>query len=113
LRRDELYLEDICESADAIATFITDVDSESFKNNDLLRSAVLQKLTIIGEATARISSDLKGRYPEIPWSEIIAFRNIAVHTYFDVDWSIVWNTATRDVPSLRQQIATVLALEFP
>ncbi|WP_462203586.1 HepT-like ribonuclease domain-containing protein [Frankia sp. CcWB3] len=26
----------------------------------------------------------------MPWRSVTGFRNIAVHTYFEVDWSIVW-----------------------
>ncbi len=55
MRRDELYLADIIEAADAIAGFLKDVDKETFAGSDLIRSAVLQKLMVIGEAVARVS----------------------------------------------------------
>jgi uncharacterized protein with HEPN domain len=42
----------------------------------------------------------------------VGFRNIAVHAYFAVDWSIVWVTATQDAPQLRQQVSKILAAEF-
>jgi hypothetical protein len=29
-----------------------------------------------------------------------------------VSWETVWNTATQDVPILREQIAAILAAEF-
>ena len=50
MRRDELYLRDITESADAIARFTSDVAQARFIDDDLVRSAVLQKLVVIGEA---------------------------------------------------------------
>jgi len=56
MRREELYLSDILEAADAIEKFLADIDKDAFINSDLIRSAVLQKLTIIGEATARLPS---------------------------------------------------------
>lgn len=86
MRSDRLYLVDIIEAADAIAAFISGVDAEHFPNNDLVRSAVLHKLTVIGEATARISMPLRARFPETPWADIVGFRNIAVHAYFSVDF---------------------------
>jgi uncharacterized protein with HEPN domain len=52
----------------------------------MMRSAVLQKLAIIGEAASRVSKDLRSRYDEVPWARIVAFRNILVHAYFGVDW---------------------------
>lgn len=44
-------------------------------------------------------------------ADIIGFRNFAVHAYFAVSWSVVWVTATEDVPMLAEQIAAILAEE--
>jgi uncharacterized protein with HEPN domain len=50
--------------------------------------------------------------PEIEWADIVGFRNIVVHEYFAVSWTIVWVTATQDVPDLRCKVAKVLAKEY-
>lgn len=63
MRREELYLADIVEAADSIAHFIAGKARDVFLYDDLLRSAVLHKLTIIGEAVAHLSSDFQERYP--------------------------------------------------
>lgn len=112
MRRDELYLSDMVEAADSIASFLSGRERDSFMQDDLLRSAVLHKLTIIGEAAARVSEDLRKRHPEVEWPDIVGFRNIAVHAYFAVDWSIVWETATQDAPQLRRQVREILKSEF-
>ncbi len=62
---EELYLQDIIEAANTIEHFLKDVSKEEFLASELLRSAVLHKLTIIGEAAARISNDLKSCYPNV------------------------------------------------
>jgi len=111
MRRDSLYLRDIVDSADAIERFLSSINEETFLVDEVLQSAILQKLTVIGEAAARLSNTLKQSCPDIPWRDIVAFRNIAVHAYFAVDWQIVWMTAVGDVPALRQQIAELLAGE--
>ena len=109
MRTDQLYLTDIVEAAEAIARFIDGIDDASELQSDEMRqSAVLQKLIVIGEAASKVSSDLRGEYPEVPWGEVVAFRNFAVHAYFGVDWHIVWTTVTADVPALKQQIARIL-----
>lgn len=113
MRRDELYLRDIVEAADAIAGFVEGVNRKRFIGEDLLRSGVLQKLIVIGEAAANLSPELKARYPDTPWADIVAFRNIAVHAYFSVDWSIVWVAATEEAPELAEQVRDILAQEFP
>src|ERR1019366_7853263 len=82
MRHESLYLTDIVEAADHIAEFIADTGFPAFQESELLRSAVVPKLAIIGEAAARVSEELKTRHPQVPWPQIIAFRNILVHAYF-------------------------------
>lgn len=101
----------IVEAADHIAAFISGIDVEAFQKSELLRSAVVQKLGVIGEAAARISEDLTARHPEVPWPQIVAFRNILIHAYFGIDWEVVWLAATNRCPVLRRQIAGILATE--
>jgi uncharacterized protein with HEPN domain len=111
MRREILYLTDIIDAADAIHRFTEGIKRESFLSDELRQSAVLQKLIVIGEAAARLSGDFREQHPEVEWSDIVGFRNIAVHEYFAISWAIVWVTATQDVPPLRQQIARILAQE--
>ena len=109
MRREILYLTDIVEAADHIAAFISELEFEQFLRSELVRSAVVQKLAIIGEAAARISPELKSRELQIPWARIVAFRNILVHACFGTDWDEVWQVARSRCPSLRDQVAQILA----
>lgn len=113
MRTEALYLDDILDAADAIARFLPNIEREAFLGDDLYQSAVLQKLTVIGEAAARLSEEFRDRHPEVRWRGIIGLRNIAVHNYFGVSWDTIWNAATQDVSVLRGQIAAILAAEFP
>ena len=112
MRREVLYLTDIVEAADSIQRFIDGSLRDDLLDDELRQSAVLQKLIVIGEATARLPSEFTERHPEVPWADIVGFRNIAVHEYFAVDWSIVWVTATQDVPTLRREIVRILAEDY-
>ena len=112
MRREELYLADIVEAADAIDRFLHGVDRDTFLHDDLLQSAVLQKLTIVGEAAARLPNDFREAHPDIEWPDIVSFRNIAVHAYFAVEWIIVWVAATVDAPELRRTIKDILEREY-
>jgi uncharacterized protein with HEPN domain len=112
MRPERLYLSDIVEAAEAIARFLDGVREEEFLVSDLLRSAALQKLAVIGEAAARLSAEFCASHPGIPWHDIVGFRNIAIHEYFAVEWPIVWVAATEEAPLLGQQVAEILAQEF-
>jgi uncharacterized protein with HEPN domain len=70
--------------------FISGIDFEGVEKSEMVRSAVVQKLSIIGEAAARVSVTLRSRDPRVPWPQIVAFRNILVHAYFGIDWEEVW-----------------------
>lgn len=113
-RRDDLYLADIVEAADAIRIFVARLERrgpEGFVSDDLVRSAVLQKLSVIGEAAARVSEETRKGHPEVPWNQARGMRNLLVHAYFSVDWDVIWTTATDSVPRLAEQIAKILEAE--
>ncbi|WP_131764807.1 HepT-like ribonuclease domain-containing protein [Candidatus Protofrankia californiensis] len=113
MRRDELYLVDMLEAAKAVSAFLADVDERTFAGSDLLQSAVLQKLMVLGEAAGRVSLEVRDRWPEVPWRSVSGFRNLAVHAYFEIEWSIVWRIATVSLPTLRNQLTALVKAEFP
>ena len=108
MRPDELYLRDILAASAAIERFLKGVEQSRFMDDELLQSAVLQKLTVIGEAAARVSSELRAAHPEVEWQVAASLRNIVVHAYFAVDWSTIWQTAIQDVPLLARKVAPLL-----
>lgn len=110
---EELYLQDIVSSIDSVGRFLNGVEESKFLADEILQNAVLMKLVIIGEAAARLSNEIRERYPEIEWKSIIGFRNISVHAYFSVKWNIVWETAKNDLEILRKTVIKILQNEFP
>ncbi len=76
--------------------------------SEIVVDAVIRNLEVIGEASRNIPEDIRGEYPDIPWSKMIGLRNIAIHEYFGVDLSIVWEIITRNLPETRPQITAML-----
>ena len=113
MRRDRQRLEDILEALDSVSRIIAGCPEEEFLRNEVIHYAVAQRLTTVGEACARLSSDLTARYGSIPWGDIVGLRNVLVHEYFGILWSSVWLTATEKAPALRNQITEIMRLEFP
>ncbi len=112
MRREELYLRDIVESAGFVAQFLDAVDRDEFERSELIRSAVAQKLLLIGEAAAHVSGEIRARHAGIPWAKIVGFRNILIHSYFGVDWDAVWLVAAEEAPERRARIEKILEAEF-
>ena len=77
----------------------------------LLLLGLLKLIEILGEAAARIRPETRNRYPQIPWMDIIDMRNRVVHVYFDIDRDEVWDTVTKDLPPLIEQLEIILKNE--
>ncbi|MGA2723398.1 MAG: HepT-like ribonuclease domain-containing protein [Bryobacteraceae bacterium] len=112
MRHEPSFLKDILSACSKIESIIAATNEDAFLKDEVLSAAVLHHLTVIGEAISRLSAELRDRHPEVPWRQIIAVRHRIVHAYFDLDWQILWDAATGDIPELRRQIADVLTTEF-
>jgi uncharacterized protein with HEPN domain len=102
------YLQDILEAATKARQFVKDVDLEAFRANEEKVFAVIRALEIIGEAAKNIPKSIRGRYPEIPWEDIVGMRNKVIHDYFGVDLEVIWKTLHEDLPPLQAAVAKIL-----
>ena len=46
--------------------------------------------------------------PDIPWREITGMRNKIVHDYMGLDFDVVWEVATNDLPPLIEQLKSIV-----
>ena len=65
-----------------------------------LNLSLVRLLEIIGEAASRVSKEDCARYPDIPWPDIVGLRNRLIHGYDMVDFDILWQIVTQDLPPL-------------
>ena len=105
---DRLRINHIYDAIVSIEKFVKDIPIDKFLMNDLIISAVIRKLEIIGEASNHLSSSIKNKYPETDWVQIIGVRNIIAHEYFIVDNELVWEVVQNDLPSFKQVIMKIL-----
>ena len=91
---------------------LTRMDVEAFVADIRTQWAVEMGLIRIGEAVNRIPEDVLTRFPDQPWRQIVAMRNLAVHQYDDLEPHRLWRTVTRDVPALRAYLADVVLPEI-
>jgi uncharacterized protein with HEPN domain len=110
---DSVYLEHILISIMDIERFIKNLKYEDFINDYKLQLAVFRLIEIIGEASTKISSHLKDRYPEIPWLDIKGIRNRLIHDYFNISIEVIWKALNEDIPRLKSQIRTILEDNYP
>jgi uncharacterized protein with HEPN domain len=86
---------------DRIRRYVQD-DRTRFDTDELLQSAVLHWIEIIGEAARGVGDKVRTAHPEVPWRVITDMRNRVSRGYFDIDIDVVWNTVTRDLPKLQE-----------
>ena len=70
------------------------------------------QLLVIGEAANRLKRDfpdMRARYPELAWGDMVGMRNRIALGYFDLDFRAVWRTATTEVPDLLKHLQTIYA----
>ena len=75
---------DMREAACEIAQFTQGVSYEEFESNKVLRYAVERQILVVGETAKSVSATLTEAHTEIPWSSIIAQRNILAHEYGEI-----------------------------
>lgn len=108
MKRDiSLYINDIIESCNLIAEYISTGDEDTFKQDMQLQDAIIRRIEIIGEAIQAIPDTIKDKYPEIKWAEARGMRNYLVHDYFGIRLETLWQTIIHDIPDLKAQIQKV------
>ena len=106
-RNDRAFIKDILARIELIAEF-TAAGQDAFNESKMVQEAVIRSLEVIGEACRNLSDDIREQNEAIPWRQIIAFRNFAIHAYWNIKIERVWQIVATDLPLLQEQLATLL-----
>ena len=85
----------------------TNAERSCFDASRLVQDAVIRNLQILAESSQRLSNDIKGTEPQIPWRELAGFRNVIVH--------VTWESPCRaghEAPSQTQARSCVRSVRF-
>ncbi len=97
----------ILDSIDAIESYLAGMTQGSFAKDTKTQDAVTRRLEIIGEAVKsldKIVPEIFANHPEVPWKNIKGMREKLAHDYDTVSVPILWNTATQELPLLRDAV---------
>ncbi|GHF30373.1 DUF86 domain-containing protein [Amycolatopsis deserti] len=81
---------------------------EDLESDRQRRDALLWNFTVLGEAAAQVSEDLKAQHPEVPWRRPADLRNRIVHGYWSIDLTILHTTANEQLGELVKALRAVL-----
>ncbi len=102
------YLQDMRDCIVKILGYTKGYDYSRFATDEKTIDAVVRNIEIIGEASKRLSDEIRVLDSQIPWKAIAGMRDKLVHDYFGVDIRFVWNTVKEDLPFLNDKIVNLL-----
>lgn len=88
-------------------------DFQKFKTDFKTVDAVVRNFEIIGEASKNLPENLKIKYPDLPWEQMYRLRNRISHEYFGIDYEILWDIATQNLPDNYILICQIIEKERP
>jgi len=102
-------IQDILDAIAKIRRYVSNVDFDTFENDEEIMDAVIHNLTVIGEAANHIPAEITGRHPGVPWRQMVDLRNFSVHAYWNLRPSVVWDTIQNDLPPLVEPLSILLS----
>ncbi|GAB4581914.1 MAG: DUF86 domain-containing protein [Anaerolineales bacterium] len=88
--------------------FVEDLEWDVFENSELHQNAVIRSLEVIGEAARLVSEEIRTKYSDIPWKQIVGMRHRLIHEYFRVNLKTVWEATQNDLPGLVEKLKTII-----
>jgi uncharacterized protein with HEPN domain len=111
MSRDQETLIDMVEAIKLIFQYVQGIDFDALAANMEKQDAILRRITIIGEATKRLSKDFRDQHSTIPWKEIAGMRDVIAHDYDEVDLDEVWTVINENLPQLLSYIKPLVSPE--
>ncbi len=99
-----IYLRHIYDAISRIEEYITGIKHGDFIKNHLIQDGVIRQIEIIGEATKKISIEIRDEHPGIPWKDMAGMRDKLIHDYMGVDIDAVWDTVKEDIPVIKRKM---------
>lgn len=107
-RSDPERLADILDASQQTRQYVEGYTFEQLVADRKTQDAIVRNLEVMGEAAKHVSSVVKKRHPEIPWRSLAGVRDRLIHDYFGVNYEILWQVITQELPALESNIRKVL-----
>ncbi|MGE0127723.1 MAG: DUF86 domain-containing protein [Blastocatellales bacterium] len=102
------YLQHIHDEAEYLQNNSRGLDKAAFLADETLKRAFARSIEVIDEAVKQMPLSLREQYPQVPWRAIAGMRDRLIHSYFGVDYEIIWDVLTNHTPPLLQTVRNIL-----
>lgn len=97
----------LVEIDDAI-DFAHGYDRKRFVADRRTRKSVAASVQNVGESARHLSPEFRQAHPEIDWPKVVGMRNRIVHSYWEINYQVVWAVVHNELPSLRAALAPLV-----
>ena len=107
--RDETRIVHMLQALERIVHETSETSRDRLFFDDCLTRAIILDFIVLGEAANNVTEEYCVAHPEVPWTDIAGFRHKLVHDYSGIDFGILWDAMTKDVPALLPKFRDLVA----
>lgn len=104
IKNDAYYIKKMLKDIKFIMEKTKGITLDELEANEVLCDSVLFRLIQISENSVKLTAEFKAINNDIPWQAIKGMRNKIVHEYGDVEFDIVYQTVTEDIPVICEKL---------
>ena len=101
-KNDSYYMEQALEDINAIVGYTKGLSYDELLSDVKTIDAAMFRLQQMVEKIKKLSPEFKELHKEIPWGDIVGFRNGIVHEYGKTDYTTVYEVVTKDIYQLKE-----------
>src|SRR5258706_7577108 len=109
MKNDRIYLDHILESIESILSYTKGMKEQDFISNKMVKDAVIRNFEVIGEATKRVSKEIRDSNPNIPWTRMAGLRDKLIHDYIKFNLQLVWDVVADVLPKQKKEIERIIS----
>jgi len=105
------FLEHILDELNYLSRNAQQTTKASFLRDETLQRSFVRSIEIVGEAAKQIPESVRQKYVDVPWRDMTGMRDRLIHSYFGVDYEIVWDVAANKSVQLIPEFTRILGEE--
>ena len=110
---DEIYLKQMKDYAAEVVQFSYGRARADLDSDRMYMLATCRLLEMMGEAAYQLPGSSRESLPEVPWKQLTGLRHRLVHAYDKLNFDIIWEIVTADLPPLIAMLDRLIDAQSP